>query len=282
LIFVGQREPVFLHQLPRRTDALSPASLRREHVGEIAPERHVNAGAVLPHEAPVVLLDRHLHVLDRDVEVARRNHRLLIAEPASHTINIAQLPDGRPCFVSAPPIRARRQPHGERFGEVFVGMLLRVPTCDVPHVLAAERHGTVPIAIAAVVRAEQSPPFGSGVEPVCVIERMTGLVTQVHHDLALVFEIVHLALEPRQVRIGEVERNADHRLPIGAAPPVGEVTHRTRALESLAVQLAMELMDEALDRGTFEPQSQLADALAEEGFDFRRGLLEIGHGQRCY
>ena len=42
----------------------------------------------------------------------------------------------------------------------------------------------------------------------------------------------------------------------------------------------MELVDETLDRGAFEPESELTDALAKELPDIGRGLLEAGHGAR--
>ena len=65
--------------------------------------------------------------------------------------------------------------------------------------------------------------------------------------------------------------------PDGAAPLVGEIADRPEVLEPLALELAVELMDEPLDRRTLELESELADGLAEELQDVGRGLLELGH-----
>ena len=83
-------------------------------------------------------------------------------------------------------------------------------------------------------------------------------------------EIVHLALESREPRVREVERDADDRLAVGASPLVGEVAHRAEVAHALALELAIELMDEALDRRAFEAKTQLADALPEELFHICR------------
>src|SRR5438105_8098148 len=105
---------------------------------------------------------------------------------------------------------------------------------------------------------------------------MPRLVAQVHHDRALVLEIVHLALEPRELGIGQVERDADHRMTIGSSPLVGEVAHRAEFLQALALALAMELLHEPFDRRAFEPEPELADALAEDLAHFGRRALEHG------
>src|SRR5262249_46968092 len=108
-------------------------------------------------------------------------------------------------------------------------------------------------------------------------ERVPGFVTEIHHDLARVLEIVHRALEPGELRIGEIERNADHRLAVGTAPLVGEIAQRTKALESLALELAVELKHVALDRRAFELEPKLADALAEKIPDVRGSAFEPNH-----
>src|SRR5262245_56351681 len=125
-------------------------------------------------------------------------------------------------------------------------MLLRVPAGDVTHELAAEWNRPIAVAIAAVVGGEQAAPFERDVEPIGVVERVAGLVAQVHHDLALVLEVVQDALELRELGIGEIEGDADHRLSTRASPFVGEVAHRAEALETLAIELTVELLDAAL------------------------------------
>ena len=88
---------------------------------------------------------------------------------------------------------------------------------------ARERHRLVFVAIGPAEGAEELAPLGGLVELVGVVEGVSGFVAQVHHDLARVLEVVHLALEPLQFRVGEVEGNADHRLARRASPLVGEV-----------------------------------------------------------
>src|SRR5436190_2683419 len=115
------------------------------------------------------------------------------------------------------------------------------------------------------------------VEPVRVVERVTRLVAHVHHDLALVLEIVHRALELGELRIGQIEGDADHRLPVGTPPFVGQVADGLELLETLALQLAMELVYEALDRRAFELEPELVDLLLKQ-LDFGRGLADFGSG----
>ena len=160
-------------------------------------------------------------------------------------------------------------------------MLLRVPAGDVPHVAAAERHRPVEVAIAPVERTEALAPLRGREQAIGVVERVPGLVPQVHHDLARVLEIVHLAFEAGELGIREVERDPDHGLAVGAAPLVGEIAHRMKRPESLAVELAVELLDEALDRRALDSQAELADPPAEQVADLGRGLLERAHGRHA-
>ena len=127
-------------------------------------------------------------------------------------------------------------------------MLLRVPPFDVPDIVAAERNRLVVFPIGAKERTEQTPPFGRGVEAVGVVEDMAGLMAHVHHDLALVLERIDRLFELSQLWIGEVERNAEHRLLVRASPFVGQVADRTEFLEPAAVELLVQLPDVAFDR----------------------------------
>jgi len=91
-----------------------------------------------------------------------------------------------------------------------------------------------------------------------------------------------LALEHGELGIGQVEGNADHWLAVRTAPLVGEIAHRLEALEALALQLPVELLDEAFDGRALQPQTELADSLAEQLLDLvGRRLLEVGHDRRC-
>jgi hypothetical protein len=99
-------------------------------------------------------------------------------------------------------------------------------------------------------------------------------VTEVHHDLPLVFEVVHLLLEPRELGVGEVEGDADDRLPGWAAPLVGEIAEGAELPESLPFELPVEPLDRAFERGPLEREAQLLDRLREDFLDVRRRFFE--------
>src|SRR5205807_8345531 len=100
-------------------------------------------------------------------------------------------------LVTLAPTRARRKPHRKSLSEIFVRMLLCVPTFHMPDEATRERHGSVQIAIRTAERPENVFPLRSLVERVSVVDRVPGFVTQIHHDLSRIFEIVHLCLQPR-------------------------------------------------------------------------------------
>src|SRR5437016_2762110 len=80
----------------RRPDALPAPPCGREEPGQIRVEAHVDRRPVLAAAAAIELLHRELHVVDRQVERAVRNHRLAVAHLARHPLNIPQLADRGP------------------------------------------------------------------------------------------------------------------------------------------------------------------------------------------
>ena len=106
---------------------------------------------------------------------------------------------------------------------------------------------------------------------------MARLVAHVAHDLAAVFEVVDRALELAEIRIGEIERNAEHRLHVGTAPLVGEIADRTELVEPAPLELLVELPHVWLDRRSLEPQPQLADPLAEHAAQLRVERFKCRH-----
>jgi hypothetical protein len=144
----------------------------------------------------------------------------------------------------------------------------------VADVFSRERNGPIVVAIRAPKWAKDLAPFGAAIKQVSVVEGVSGLVAQEHHDLARLFEVVHGLLERGQLRIGEIERDADHRLTRGASPLVGEVAERAKLLQPLLLDLAIKLLDELLQRRTFDLEVQLTDWLAEDGFELGAGLVE--------
>ena len=107
---------------------------------------------------------------------------------------------------------------------------------------------------------------------------MARLMTEVHHDLALILDVVDSLLKRRQLGVGEVEGDADDRLPVGAGPFVAEVAGRVEAAEPLRRQLAVELGDVLLEHRPLELQAEVLDLHLEEASRLRRRLLERVHG----
>ena len=99
----------------------------------------------------------------------------------------------------------------------------------------------------------------------------------IHHDLASIFQVVHVALKLRQVRVGEIERNADNRLAGRTSPFIGEITKRSELVYPLGLQFAIKLLNESFERRALEFQAELANGLGEYLLEFRPGFLEIAH-----
>src|SRR5438132_7687725 len=127
-------------------------------------------------------------------------------------------------------------------------MFLRVTALDVPHEGPAERYRTIFVAVRPEERPEQSAPFRRRVQAVRVVEHMSGLVPHVHHDLPLALERVDRFFELPQLRIRQVERDAEYRLLIGTAPLVGQITDGPKLLQTTPLELFVELANVAFDR----------------------------------
>src|SRR5207302_9689567 len=82
----------------------------------------------------------------------------------------------------------------------------------------------------------------------------------------------------RELGVGEVEGDADDRLPVGAGPFVAEVAGRVEAAEPLPRKLAVELGDVLLEHRPLELQAEVLDLHLEETPRLRRRLLERVHG----
>src|SRR2546426_7398503 len=72
---VRQRQSVFLDDLYAAADALAAPPLGEEDVGQIGRPRQVRRLLSLQLGLAVKLLQRHLHLLDRDVELSLANRR---------------------------------------------------------------------------------------------------------------------------------------------------------------------------------------------------------------
>ena len=144
-------------------------------------------------------------------------------------VHVQQLPHHRPGAIAGPPAGARRKPDGERLGEILVGVLLGIGAAigvdgDVLDVFAAQVVGAEDVAVGAGEAPEHLLPARAAPQAVGVVDGMAGLVAQQGHDALAVLDLPGLLLlDARQALIGQVERDADDRRPVGAAPAVGQV-----------------------------------------------------------
>jgi hypothetical protein len=232
------------------------------------------------------LADGAFHLFDGDVGARPLDDGLAIPARANGAIDVLELRKRGPPGVAFPPRIARREPHRKRFGEVLVGMLLRVPAGKMAYEIAAEGNGPVLFTIASSERTERSTPLGGLVEAIRVVECVPRLVTQVHHHLARALELVPLPLDSRESLVGEIERNADDRMARRTSPLVREVVPGMPPADSLRLELAREPMQERFDRRALdrEPQrrerliDELGDVLWSRGRRGGRGLLDGSFG----
>ena len=148
-------------------------------------------------------------------------------------------------------------------------MLLRVPAGDMADVVLRERHEREVVAIGPAEGAEELVPLVAAKELIRVVEGVAGLVTHVHHDLALVLDVVDGVLEVRDARIAEVEGDADDGLLGRTAPFVGEVAARPKAAQPCRVEFPVKLADERRDRRALQGEPELPDR-------HRQQLLRLG------
>jgi hypothetical protein len=102
-------------------------------------------------------------------------------------------------------------------------------------------------------------------------------MTHVHHDLASVFQVVHIALKVCQVRVGQIERNANDGLARGTSPFIGEITKRTELVDAFGFQFAIKLLNESFKRRALEFEPEVANGLCQYFLEFGSGFLEIEH-----
>src|ERR1700685_1694439 len=251
--------------------ALAPLGGDIEDVRQVGIQREFLQRNLLRQAETIELADRRFHLIDGNVGVAATPGGFDISDFSRHAINVLQLLQRAPTLVALSPLRARREPDRKRFCKIFIRMLLRVPSGHVANKLPRERYGTVIIAIGAAKRTEEMAPLNRLVWLVPVIECVSGLMTHIHHDPASVFKVVHIALKLCQVRVGQIERNADDGLARGTSPFIGEITKRTELVDALGFQFAIKLLNESFRRRTLEFEPEIANGLGEYLLEFRSG-----------
>ena len=119
--------PMLIQHLMRRVEPLASLGGDIEDVREVGIQRKFLAPEFLRQAETIELADRRLHFIDGDVGAAATPSGFDISEFSRDAIDVLELGQRPPTFVALAPLRARREPDGKRFGEIFIGMLLRVP-----------------------------------------------------------------------------------------------------------------------------------------------------------
>jgi len=104
-------------------------------------------------------------------------------------------------------------------------------------------------------------------------------------DLASVFQVVHIALKLCQVRVCQIEGNAESGARRRDIPFIGEITRWTELVQALGFQFAIELLNESFDRRALEFEPEFANRLGEDLLEFpfgfarklRTGLFRVLH-----
>ncbi len=162
-------------------------------------------------------------------------------------------------------------------------MLLRIPSRQVPHIVARKRRRPVIVVIRPPERPKRLFPLLRIVQLVSISESVSRLMPQIHHDFASVFEVMRLFLQLRQSRMSQIKRNPNNRLARRASPLIGQITSRTKLSQPLSVQLAIELFHKPLHRRPSQRKPQLANRPAKE-FQVRSGFsfCDVDVMHKCY
>ena len=126
-------------------------------------------------------------------------------------------------------------------------------------------------------RGRKAAPLSRLVQLVGVVECVSGLMTHIHHDLARVFQVVHIALKLCQVRVGQIEGNADDGLAGGTSPFIGEIAQGAKFMDALGFQFTIKLLNESFERRALEFEPEFANGLGEDFLKLCSGFFEIAH-----
>src|SRR5579872_6770443 len=165
--------------------------------------------------------------------VAALDERGLAGDLLHQGMDVFELVEGLPAAIALPPVIGRgAEPDGEGFGEVLVGVRLRVPVGQMADEAAAVGLRHVGFGrVLFIGAAEGHLPFLSRRESIGVIDGVAALVAQKH--LApfggSAFDLEHLAqLERLEARMREIEREADGGHAFGREPLVAQVAIGTQ------------------------------------------------------
>src|ERR1017187_2991973 len=221
----------------------------------------------------VELRHRSFHVIDREIGLPAPPRRLALPQLAPQPVQIKQLRHSAPAAIPLPPVRARSKPHRKRLGKIFIRMLLRIPSRQMPNIVARKRSGPVIVVIGPAEWPKDLFPLRLIVQLVSIGESVPRLMPQIHHDFPSILKIMSLFLQLRQSRMSQIKRNPNNRLARRASPLIGQITSRTKLNKPLGVQLAIKLFHKPLHRRPSKRKPQLANRPAQKflvrGFRFR-------------
>ncbi len=212
--------------------------------------------------ATVVFAQFYLHCGQRLDFSARPVSRFCAGEIGHQLVDVFELAQCGPAAISASPLRARSQPHGKRFGEVFGRVRLCVPRRQVQHVFPALRFRLVEVRIRLRERAEELPVLAFEVKPESGVERVAGFVPKDSQALGVrsAFNFEHLlAFELHQARMSEVKRNRDAGHAVWRKPLFRQPNMRFEP-NSAGIELAVKPFYMRFEERPFYFYGQVADA----------------------
>ena len=142
-------------------------------------------------------------------------HRRFARQRPHQLVHVFKLFERLPAGITLTPIKVRRQPDGERLGEIFIRMALRIPVVEMHHVTAAERPRTIKFRCLISRRLSESLlPFFLFRQLIGVAVSVRRFVPDQSHEplwrSALDFEH-HRLLQLAQPVVHEKKRHEDRR-----------------------------------------------------------------------
>ncbi len=258
--FIDHRLAMLMQKFVRRQRRF-PSLRYRKDVAQIRIRRKLGDRNFFPLRLLEVVKLRHrtFHVIDRDVGLPAPPWRVALPQLARQPVEVTQFLHRTPAAITLAPIRARRQPYRKRLCKIFVRMLLRIPSRQMSDIVARERRRTIIVAIRPAERTKQLLPLRRIVQPIRICKSVSGFVAQVHHDLSRILQVVRFLFQFRQRRVRQVKRNPNHRFSRRTSPLVGQVADGPKFGQSLGIELAIQLLNEALDRRTLQLQAELTN-----------------------
>src|ERR1035441_2677581 len=273
---VDHRLAMLMQKLVRRKRRLPPLGYGKD-VPQIGIRSKLGDRNFFPRSLvpipSIELRHRSFHVVDREIGLSAPPRRLALPNLPPQPVQIKQLRHSAPAAIPLPPVRARSKPHRKRLGKIFIRMLLRIPSRQMPNIVARKRSGPVIVVIGPAEWPKDLFPLRLIVQLVSIGESVPRLMPQIHHDFPSILKIMSLFLQLRQSRMSQIKRNPNNRLARRASPLIGQITSRTKLSKPLSLQFAIKLFDKPLHRRPGKRKPQLTNRPAEEllvrGFRFR-------------